>query len=532
MTLTAEEIKAMDADKIADCFAKQNEELQHLKEQVELLTEALVAEKNNRFGRATEKNLTDAEENGQISFNEAEATADVSAAEPDVEQMVAGYKRKKHAGKREEDLRNLEHVEPVEHTIPEEDLRKEFPEGWDERTTETYEVLIYEPARYCVQEHIVHVYEGKDGRFLRAPHPKRLLRASVVTPSLAAAVINCKYTNGLPLYRMEQELQRRDISISRQTMANWVIRLSQEYLSYICARMWQHLKQCPVIQADETTVKVTKDGRDTGSTSYMWACRTGIAYPEKTAVLFDYQKTRSAEHPEEKLGGYRGILVTDGYEAYHKLDKENENIRVAGCWAHARRRFAEAVKAAGKNAKNTLAEAALKKIQKIYNADAKLADLPLEKRLEQRKIKVAPLVDDYFAWVKKNIGRVLPNSKTGKGFSYALDEEKYLRVFLERGDVPLDNNATERAIRPFTIGRKNWVMIDTVNGAEASAVMYSIVESAKANNLKIYEYVSYLLTQLPELLTDEMKLNGDLEALDDLMPWSEKIPDSCRKKTK
>ena len=521
MLPSTEEIKNMTPKAVAEMY---NGEIKHLHEQIDLLTEALCAERNNRFGRSSEKDLSE-EENGQQSlFNEAEALADVSLKEPAIEEVVITYTRKKENGKRKEDLSRYEH-EVIPHELTEEQLREEFPKGWNRLNDEVYELLVCHPAKYTVEEHHVSIYKGKNGKIVRAPHPRRLLRASIVTPSLGAAIINAKYTNAMPLYRIEQEFERNEISISRQTMANWMIRLSEDYLSVVCDRMWQHLKTVPVLQADETTVEVSKDGRSAGSKSYMWVYRTGITYPEKQIILYDYRKTRNAEHPAECLKGYSGILVTDGYQAYHKLDEETDSITVAGCWAHARRRFADAVKAAG-SSKKTLASDALKRIQKIYDAEKKLEGLPFERKAAERQKKIKPLADAFFLWVKQNRNRVLPSSKTGEGFTYCLNQEKYLRVFLERGDVPIDNNASERDIRPFTVGRKNWVMIDTIAGARASASLYSLVETAKASNLKVFEYLEFLLTKLPDYVSENRKL----EELDEPMPWSEKIPDSCKKK--
>lgn len=526
MTVTADEIKGMKPEEIAELFNGMNTNLERLTKQVEFLTEALVTERNGRFGRSTEKNLVAAEENGQQSFfNEAEASCDKAAAEVTIEEVVPSYRRKRPAGKKEQDLSQFPRKELPVHKIEEEKLKELFPEGYSTLPKETYERLVYQPAEYYVEVHTVEVYKSKKvpGKIVRAPYPKSLLKGSVVTPSLAAAVINGKYTNAMPLYRMEQEFSRNDIHISRQTMANWIIRLAEDYLSVFCDRMKEHLLEAPVLQADETTVKVNKDGRKAGTHSYMWVYRTATTYPEKTVVLYDYQKTRGETHPEEFLKDYEGVLLTDGYQAYHTLEKKAEKIQVAGCWAHARRKFADAIKAAGKNKSGTVAEEALRRIQQIYNADKQLAGLPFDEVVSRRRIEVAPHVDSFFEWIRTKKNDVTPKSNTGKGITYCLNQEMYLRVFLEHGDVPIDNNAAERAIRPFTTGRKNWVMIDTVNGANASATMYSLVETAKANDLKIYDYICYLLTQLPSFM------DGPLSNLDDLMPWSDKIPDDCRK---
>ena len=238
--------------------------------------------------------------------------------------------------------------------------------------------------------------------------------------------------NGLPVYRLEQEFHRSGVEISRQVMCNWVIRVAERYLSLVYDRMKRILLNQAVIQADETTVEVTKDGRKTGSKSYMWVYSTGeYDSSGKRVVLYDYRKTRATEHLKDFLGEYSGILVSDGYQSYHTLEKEKDDLTVAGCYAHARRHFANAVK------------------------------------------------------------------------------------------------ARKRSIRPFCIGRKNWLMIDTIAGAEASAIVYSIAETAKANNLKPYEYFKYLLTEISKYQDEK-----SLTIFDEFLPWSESLPSNIRKPKK
>lgn len=260
----------------------------------------------------------------------------------------------------------------------------------------------------------------------------------------------------------------------------------------------------------------------------MWVYRTGTMYDAPAMILYEYQKTRKTDHPREFLKNYSGTVVTDGYEVYHKLAREEEEIEIAGCWSHARRPFAELVKATGKTkAKGTLAYDALKQIGLIYKIDNELRESGLtpEELVKQRQLLVKPQVDAFFGWIKTHRGDIAPKSKTGKGFTYCLNQESYLRVFLENGRIPLDNNATENAIRGFCIGKKNWKLMDTVNGAKASAIIYSVAETAKANNLKPYEYFKYLLEEIPKHLDTKDK---ELSFMDDLLPWSGKLPDYCK----
>lgn len=280
-----------------------------------------------------------------------------------------------------------------------------------------------------------------------------------------------------------------------------------------------------MLQADETPVLVNKDGRSAGSKSFMWVYRTGRMYTDRQIVLYEYQKTRNASHPREFLKDFKGICVTDGYQVYHTIENEREDLKISGCWSHARRRFDEAVKALPKAARNgSRAYLALSMIQAIYREEKLLKELPSEERKLRCQLSVRPLVEAYFTWAKETIRKVPQKSKTWEGFQYSMNQEKYLKVFLDDGEVPMDNNAAEQSIRGFCIGKKNWVMIDTVAGAKSSAIIYSIAETAKANNLKPYDYFEHLLSEIPKHLNDT-----DRSFLDDLLPWSPKLPANCRK---
>ncbi len=376
----------------------------------------------------------------------------------------------------------------------------------------------------AVEEHHIGVYASKkEDRIVKAKHPKGLLHGSLVSPTLAAAIINGKYVNAVPLYRLEQEFARYGLSISRQNMANWCIRLGEEYFAVLYDYLHKELYSYPVIQADETPFLINKDGRKAGSQSYMWVYRSGHMYKDKQIVLYECQTTRNATHPREFLKNYRGICVTDGYQVYHTLEKEKENLTIAGCWVHCRRRFDEALKTIPKTVqKDSQSFLLMKQIQAIYREEGKLKELSGEERLTQRQLVIQPLVDAFFAYLKTL--NVSSKDKFGEAVGYALNQESYLRVFLENGDVPIDNNASERAIRGFCIGKKNWQMIDTINGAKTSAIIYSIVETAKANNLKPYDYIQYILEEIPKHMEDK-----DRSFLENLLPWSENLPAEIRK---
>ena len=528
---TEEQLNSVDKSFLIQLLLQQQEQLNALtkelhtsNEKMQLLMEQVILGKQNRFGRSSEKmgdtsQICFCEVDGTIVFfNEAEAVCDLNAAEPD-DLELKSPKQPKRKGKKEADLSGLP-VRRIDHYLSEEELEAEFGvRGWKQLPDAISRKYHFVPAKVEVEEHHIGVYASKtDEHMVKADHPKALLHGSLVSPSLGAAIINGKYVNAVPLYRLEQEFQRYGLQITRQNMANWCIRLAEEYLSVLYDHLHKVLYSYHVIQADETPVLVNHDGRKAGSKSWMWVYRSGHLYQDRQIVLYEYQQTRNASHPREFLKGYDGICVTDGYQVYHTLEKELEELTIAGCWVHCRRRFDEALKLVPKSyQKESNAFLLMKQIQAIYREEGKLNDLSSDERLKQRQVVIKPLVNAFFTYLKTiNVSK---KDKFGDAIGYALNQEKYLRVFLTDGDVPIDNNASERAIRGFCIGKKNWQMIDTINGAKSSAIIYSIVETAKANNLKPFDYVQYLLEEIPKHMNDRV-----CSFLENLLPWSEKLP--------
>ena len=533
---TEEQLNSVDKSFLIQLLLQQQEQLEAItkelhasNEKMQLLMEQVILGKQNRFGRSSEKmedtsQICFQEVDGTIVFfNEAEAVYDLNEKEPD-ELELKSPKQPKRKGKKESDLSGLT-VRRIDHYLSEEELEIEFGvNGWKQLPDAISKKYHFVPARVEVEEHHIGVYASKtDEHMVKADHPKALLHGSLVSPSLGAAIINGKYVNAVPLYRLEQEFQRYGLQITRQNMANWCIRLAEEYLSILYDHLHEELYFYHVIQADETPVLVNHDGRKAGSKSWMWVYRSGHLYQDRQIVLYEYQQTRNASHPREFLKGYDGICVTDGYQVYHTLEKELEELTIAGCWVHCRRRFDEALKLIPKpSQKESNAFLLMKQIQAIYREEGKLNDLSSDERLKQRQAVIKPLVDAFFAYLKTiNVSK---KDKFGDAVRYALNQEKYLRVFLTDGDVPIDNNASERAIRGFCIGKKNWQMIDTIHGAKSSAIIYSIVETAKANNLKPFDYVQHLLEEIPKHMDDR-----DCSFLENLLPWSEKLPAGIRK---
>ncbi|OLR54939.1 hypothetical protein BHK98_01905 [Hornefia porci] len=541
--LNPKELKQLDKDELCRMILDMQQTVQKKEEiiaanenRIDILTQEVKLLRAQRFGRKSEADDKEEFDGKQMAmeftFNETEAAADT--AEKDETVIVSGHTRKRRPkGKIEEDLSRLPKAEPKHFRMEEDELQKIFPKGYQELPVDVVRQVEHKPAEYYVQEYHVHVYRDREdsGHIVRAAAPKKLFGKGLASPSLVSGIMNGKFVNALPLYRIEQEFERNDVPISRQTMANWMVMASERYFSLLLDCLKRQLFTHHVIHCDETPMLVIKDGRKTKSKSYMWVYRSGILDPHPV-VIFDYRKTRHHSHPQEFLGDFNGVLVTDGFEAYHKLARlRSGELTIAGCWVHLNRKFKDALKGLGKSGQNTaagsIAAEAVRKIGEIFALDNTLDEMTSEKRLQIRKETLKPEVDGFFAWLKEHRSDVTLKSLTGKAITYALNQEEYLRVFLDDGDVPMENNAAERAIRPFCIGKKNWVMSNTIHGAEASGIAYSIVETAKANGLKPYEYMKYLLEVIPQHMDDT-----NLDFLDDLLPWSNTLPEKCRKAIK
>jgi len=515
---------------LQDSFEQMNKNVAIMTQDMAIMREEISYLRQSKFSRSSEKRTEEVESDYQqmiLVFNEAEVTVGLAETivEPELEEIhPSSYKRKKTKGKRESDLKGLP-VKVINHKLSPEELDEMLGKGWKELPEHIYKKLTFHPASFEVEEHHVGVYAGKDDTIIRAPHPKNLLDKSLVTPSLAAGIFNYKFVNSQPIARLESEFKRQDVNLSRQVMCSWVIKLSENWLSLLYDRLKLNIKECKVIQADETPCLVNHDGRPAGSKSYMWVYRSGSLEDSPPIVLYDYEKTRNADHPREFLIDYKGACITDGYQVYHTLDKERPDIRFAGCWAHARRKFDDVIKAIGKNSPAiTVASKAITQIGAMYKLENSYAELTAEERLNKRQLGIKPIVDAFFVWLDSIRDSVPAQSKTGKAITYCLNQKVYLREFLNDGNIPIDNNAAERSIRSFCLGKKNWYVIDTIHGAEASAIAYSIAETAKANDLRPYEYFEHLFEVIPQHQDDT-----DLSFLDDLLPWSANLPIKCRK---
>lgn len=544
--LTAEQLNALPRETLVTLFLSMQDQMIQLNAKLDNLMEQIAVANNYRFGRHTEKlSQIDGQgyigNDGQIYFNEAEAINDTC---PDPEEPTVESATRKRTprpkGKKEQDLSQFPVIQLPTVDVPEEERIREFGslDNCRRMPDEVFKRLIYIPAGWKVEETHVAVYRSKSGpaKFLKGETPPYLLRGSIVSPSLEAAIINAKFANAQPFRRIEKDFEQNGVCISEQNMASWTIKCADRYLYRFYQYLHKILVRHHVLQADETRVEVAKDGRKAGTDSYMWVYRTGKYCKDHPIILYEYQKTRSHEHPLKFLDGFHGYLVCDGFSGYKTVSRKADGILIAECWAHARRKFSDAVKASAQTKKperSRIASDALQMIAAIYHAEGKLQDLSATERLRKRKIKVRPLVNAFFTWIHKTAAdtSILMSDDTHDGIQYCINQEEYLRAFLEDGDVPIDNNSTEGTIRGFTIGRKNWMVIDTISGAKASAIIYSLVETAKANDLHIYRYFEYLLTELPKL-KEFASAEEEEQAMERLLPWSDELPEICHKRSR
>jgi transposase len=488
-----------------------SEEISQLREYIRLL-------KSQRFGPSSERSVS-----SQLGlFNEAEVTFDEAddeneARDEDACVDVPAHKRRKRGGR-----------SPLPAFLPREEVVHDLPE--DEKVCqghpghtlarigeEKLEQLVFVPASAKVLVHIRPKYvcaTCKDGVKV-APPPPQPIPKSFATPSLLAQIVTSKYVDALPLYRQAKIFQRIGVDLCRATMASWVIR-SGDLVKPLVDLILEKLRNGGYVQADETPFQVLKEeGKPVTSKSYLWALRGGIR--EHPLLYYEYAPTRSGKVAEKLLEGFCGFLHTDGYWGYDGFDEKSGVVHV-GCFAHARRKFDEALRGQGKNPKKSkpgtkvsLARQGFDRINKLYEIERGYGDATAEERHALRAQKLAPKLAKLREWIDSSKDRVPPKSLTGKAIAY-LDSQwpKLLRV-LDDGRIPLDTNAVERAIRPFVIGRRNWMFSDTPSGATASARLYSLVETAKANGLAPWAYLEKVFEELPRAATP-----ADIEAL---LPW-------------
>lgn len=483
------------------------------------------------YGSRTEKTKRILPEtaDGQLNlFNEAEVEAKRNAPEPCIE-VPAHQRRKKQKDHTAELLAKFPHEERLI-TLPEEErVCKRCGTALTSMGKEKIRTEIeFIPAKVNVIDYYRESFQclacRKEAHFSieKPAMPQPVIAKSIASPSSVAHVMVQKYQQSMPLYRQEREWKEIGIPLSRATLANWVIRPAEDWLMPLVSRLQQDLLQQDVIHADETPVQVHKEkGRKNPAKSYMWVFSSGEYEQAHPIRLYEYQPGRSGSYAEDFLKGFNGILQTDGYTGYQKAPCHAHAL----CWAHARRYFIEAIPPdlPKEDLLGSICKKAIEQINELFAIDKGLAGLTKEEREEQRLQLEKEKLEAYFAWLQDIELNVLPKSKLGKAVQYSLSHKEALQAFLKSGNAALSNNICERAIRNFTIGRKNWLFSDSPKGAKASAAVYSIIETANANGLNPFQYLKYLFEHLP---------NADIkrhpEHLDDVLPWNETIQQNCK----
>ena len=498
--------------------------IKDLQTQVSNLTEMVMLLRKERFGSSSEKTPKQVE--GQLSlFNEAELEADASVQEP-IKKEVRGYTRVNAKTKREELIKDLPVREILCESAPEDQICPGCHSALRPLGKETVrEELEYIPAKLQIVRYVRMAYECPKCKHTDHPYiqkaltPTSLLNHSLASPSSVANVMYQKYVNSVPLYRQEKDWEQLGISLSRATMANWVIRCSQDYLMPVVEHLRKELLSRDIVHCDETPVQVLKEkGKKPQTKSYMWLYRTGN--DEKTPViLYDYQPSRNGDHAVTYLKDFKGYVHSDGFSGYNKL----KDITRCGCWAHLRRKFIEAIPSKKDNDTSlTSAEIGRNYCNQLFKIEDSLKDLSPDERFHKRLELEKPVLEAFWCWLENLT--VLKGSALGKAVIYAKNQKPYMENYLLDGRLAISNNAAENAIRPFTVGRKNWLFADTPKGAAASAVVYSLIETAKANSLNVYTYLEYLLLYMPDV-----DWRNDPAQLDFLMPWSEAVQAECKR---
>ena len=479
-------------------------EVNTLKEQLALLQEQFDWFKKQVFGRKTEQTSVIMDGGTQLLLFPEEKEQAVSAPEKTV--TVPEHQRK--ARRTHEEWMSKLHIKEVRHEEEHPVCEKCGSEMVEIGEEKAYDELVYVPGEYYVRRHIAKTYKcpqcGQDPEndvqnpdeiercnIRRAECPKPMIPHSFCSPELAAHITYEKFAKAVPLYRQEKDFAAKGIPLLRATMSEWVCSVAERWCMPILEEMHRRLLLAGIIHGDETVLQVLHEAdRKATTDSRMWVYCNG-KMNDRSIIIFEYQQTRGGVHPAKFLKGFTGFLVCDGYDAYNAVT----GTKRCGCWTHTRRYFVEALPKDKSAYSTSVAAKAVSFCDSIYHEEKQLARSEPTERYEQRLVKVKPLLDAFFSWLEKQ--NISGKGKLAKAVRYALNEKKYLYTFLEDGNVPIDNNRAENAIRPFAVGRKNWLFNNTERGAKCSAILYSIISTAQANGLDAEKYLTELFSQPP-----------------------------------
>lgn len=494
-----------------------------LEQQVKWLMEQMKLLKRKQFGSSSEKASEEVMEQMSLLFDEAEAYAYTEQKE---ETAVKAHTRKKSSGSVRDVIPKDIPVEEIIHELPLD--QRQCPQCGEEMVVigkEVHESLKLKPAEAILQRDVYYTYACKDCEkkaistpVVKTPKEPAIIPGSFASPEAVAYLATQKFVMGSPLYRQEQEWNRKGLLLSRQTMSSWLLRCAEDWLKPVYDVLHEQLVKRDLLHADETELQVLHEpGKKPQSKSYMWLYRTSgdTKYP---IVLYEYQPGRAGDYPKNFLKGFHGYLQTDGYSGYNSL----ENVTHVGCLAHARRKFEEAMTAQPKGKRSPTAEQGVAYCSRLFELEKEYTrkELSFEERKQQRLERSKPILDAMLAWL--NTRNAAPKSKLGVALTYLKNQWEPLNSFLLDGRIEISNNRAERSIKPFVMSRKNFLFANTPLGAQSSAVIFSLIETAKENGLDPYRYLTFVLKEAPKHKAQDSDWAAKL-----IPPYA---PDSCKAK--
>lgn len=506
---------------------KLQEKIDFLEHNVEALTQAVLHASKQRFGASSEKTPPT---EGQYSLFDDENSENLPLPYAPVIHIKEHKRPVRKKGDRDKLTEGLAR-ETVECVLnPEEAACRVCGSGLKViGKKKVRSEMEYIPAKLVLKDYVQYVYKcGECGKSAEhpydaihsAPVPAPVLMHSIASPSSAAWILYQKYVLSVPLYRQERDFQRMGAALKRDTMANWAIRCAEDWLKPLYNRMHGQLLKCGIIMSDETTWQVNREpGKKASSKSYIWIHRSGSC-EGPPIILYEYTRTRSGDHAKEFLAGFHGFHVSDAYEGYEKV----EGITRCLCYSHLRRYYLEAIPLDSGKKEIPGSGGAIGRAycDKLFRLERKWKGLPPAERKKNRLIYSAPVLEAFFAWAETTRTR---QENLRKALNYTLNHKQYFSNFLLDGRIPLSNNLSEVAVKPVAITRKNSLFSDSVAGAKASAIIFSIVGTASANKLDAYKYLEYIFRWLPNL-----DFTADDSILDEYLPWSERVQLACRMK--
>ena len=537
------DLSSMSREELEKAYVELNSKLDSANAMISWYEEQYKLSKQKLFGRSSETITS-----GQISLfdieefrlmNEAEALREPINIEPSPEELT-GVETEQAAAKTKRSRKKKTIKLPVVTTVYELSESECMCGKCGHKLSFMKDVIQteieVEPAKVYVRKSVSKQYacricdrKGESGIITAPGASAKLIPGSMASPSLIADAISKKYVDATPFYRQEQNHKRNNVPITRNNLCNWSIRVANDYFRFITDRMKAILYADGVIHCDETHVEVLQEpDRPATRQSWIWVTTTAECIKEHPMALYNYTESRSQKDARQVLEGYKGYIMCDGYRVYDTLSltgrhgEEPMDVKPVACLVHVRRKFADALKLVKpEDRAGTGAALAVAKLQNIFETDNKLKDMPVEERQKERQGELKILLDDFFAWVKNEYDISLPKTHYGLALNYALEQKDKVMRVLEDGRLELENNKAERAVKPFVIGRKNWLFSNTPAGADASCILYGIVETAKLNGLIPFEYLKHVMeTMRGQKITEAL--------IDELLPWSESIPEHVK----